>query len=396
MPASVSPSTGSHSLFGAAQLASKNVIDVINANLLTGNNAGVAQMVANQSGSPTRPGAPQLLAPKRSLEDMKAELGDAGWQAYILGIAKELGVKTSVTSEEELSALSAAVQSRAAERRAAHDDYAEQLAKAEEAQKAMGWVSKLLGAALTVLGVVGAAFTGGLSLGLAVIGAALFVADEAHQAATGESFMAKALKPVMDAITPAIAYLAKHLTTALVKLGVNEEAAAITANVVVMVAAVAVAIVATMAAKAAIPMDKIAAFLAKGISKAVPAALKEVATKGAASLAQAVAPLKAILGKVGNAAVLGPRVQIATSVGGMINSGVQGASQMLGAIMEAKGKNIQADFAADPLIRAALVRAQTEAAEAVSSNADIEAKVLELIANMIQSAARTNLAISRL
>lgn len=383
-------------LNAAARQAANSALGVISAaDLLAENTPGATQAAANQFSATFKAGVPQLAPPSASVQASKDELGTAGWEAFILATLRELGVKVSVTTEEELSALQATVQARADERRAAHDDYAEKVAKAEEAQKTMGWISKLLGAVLTVVGVVGAAFTGGASLVLAVVGAGLFAADEVTQAVTGKSFMAEAMKPIMDAIGPIIADIAKYLAKDLVKLGVSEEAAAIASNVVVMVLAVAVIMAAMVAVKAAVPVEKIAAFLAKGIGKAVPNVLKELGAKGMAQLAQAVAPFKALMARAGNPLAIGNRIQTGAYVGGALNSGLQGASQVLTGIVEYDGKKLDARFADDPFIRDALARAITKAAEAMRENLDIEAKAQEMITNTIQSTASANLSIVR-
>lgn len=72
--------------------------------------------------------------------------------------------------------------------------------KAEAASKAAGCVGKILGAVLTVVSVVGAAFTGGASLALAAVGVGLMAADMVVKELTGVSFMEKAMKPLMDNI----------------------------------------------------------------------------------------------------------------------------------------------------------------------------------------------------
>lgn len=92
--------------------------------------------------------------------------------------------------------------------------------KAEELNRTMGCIGKILGAVLTVISVVAAAFTGGASLALAAIGVALMVADEVVKATTGVSFMEEALKPLMDKVLkPLMDLLGKAITKALESMG---------------------------------------------------------------------------------------------------------------------------------------------------------------------------------
>jgi len=122
--------------------------------------------------------------------------------------------------------------------------YEEEVRKAEEMQKTMGCIGKVIGWAVTVIGFAAAAFTGGASLALAAVGLALTVGDEIDQAVTGKSFIADAMKPVMEnIIKPLMDALGKVFTAALEELGVDKSKAELAGQIMGAVSAAIVMIV---------------------------------------------------------------------------------------------------------------------------------------------------------
>lgn len=136
------------------------------------------------------------------------------------------------------------------------EEYLEQVRKAEAASKTAGCIGKILGAVLTVVSVVGAAFTGGASLALAAVGVALMGADMLVKQLTGVSFMEQAMKPLMDNILgPMIQAIGKGIADLLKKAGIDgasaEMAGMIMGAVIGAVAMVAVLVVVAVVGKAA-------------------------------------------------------------------------------------------------------------------------------------------------
>lgn len=119
----------------------------------------------------------------------------------------------------------------------------QELAKAEAMAKAMGCVGKILGALVTIVGVIGAMFTGGASLVLAGIGLAIMAADKISQKVTGVSFLDKAMKPIMDLIKPLMEMLMNKLAGLFEKLGMDPQIASMVAMVAISIV-IAVAVVA--------------------------------------------------------------------------------------------------------------------------------------------------------
>ena len=99
--------------------------------------------------------------------------------AELIGDAAEVRLEAEKKAASEIRDAQSAVAMRKAE------EYEDQVRKAEEANKKMGCIGKILGAVLTVVSVVGAVFTGGASLAIAAVGIALMAGDMIGKAITG-------------------------------------------------------------------------------------------------------------------------------------------------------------------------------------------------------------------
>ncbi len=120
-------------------------------------------------------------------------------------------------------------------------EYEEEVRKAEEMQKTMGCLGKVLGWLITAVSFVAAAFTGGASLALAAVGLALAIGDEINQAVTGNSFIADAMQPIMDAVVkPLMELFGKIFAGILESMGVDKETAEMVGKIMGAIAAAAV------------------------------------------------------------------------------------------------------------------------------------------------------------
>lgn len=99
-------------------------------------------------------------------------------------------------------------------------EYAEQVRKAEEMQKTMGCIGKILGWAVAAFGVVAAVFTGGASLVVAGVALGVTVGDEIYHAKTGHSFIQDGFQLIMK---PLMDVLSKCFTKLLSDFGVKGE-----------------------------------------------------------------------------------------------------------------------------------------------------------------------------
>lgn len=113
-------------------------------------------------------------------------------------------------------------------------EYAEQVRKAEEMQKTMGCIGKILGWAVTALGVVAAVFTGGASLVVAGIALGVTVGDEIYHAKTGHSFIQDGLQIIMK---PLMDFMSNCFTKLLSDFGVKGEIKDLIGNILGAIAA---------------------------------------------------------------------------------------------------------------------------------------------------------------
>ncbi|AUH51329.1 pathogenicity island 1 effector protein SipB [Chromobacterium sp. ATCC 53434] len=304
--------------------------------------------------------ADKLLTQAQGL-NVRSEAAQQGAEDHLTGVAKltmlmamfvEMVGKNSEDSlKNDLALFQAMQEGRQKEMDKKSAEYKEEVRKAEELNRTMGCIGKILGAVLTVVSVVAAAFTGGASLALAAIGVALMVADEVVKATTGVSFMEEALKPLMDKVLkPLMDLIGKAITKALEGLGVDKKTAELAGSIIgavlAAVAMVAVIVVVAVVGKGA--ASKLGGALSKlvgdAIKKMVPNMLKELAKNGSKVLSQGFQRLANSLGLQTDAAakqmmantlsrvvVGGEVVQATSQAGGNVAQGVfmKNASDML-------------------------------------------------------------------
>jgi len=197
------------------------------------------------------------LGDKPVLDGVKNQLNAAATMVLLMTRFAELmgeSAENKIEMEQELFRSMQAARQAFMEKKS--EEYLEQVRKAEAASKAMGCIGKILGAVLTVVSVVGAAFTGGASLVLAAAGVALMGADMLVKQLTGVSFMEQAMKPLMDNIlNPMIQAIGKGIADLLKKAGIDgasaEMAGMIMGAIVGAVAMVAVLVVVAVVGKSA-------------------------------------------------------------------------------------------------------------------------------------------------
>ena len=197
------------------------------------------------------------LGDKPVLDGVKNQLNAAATMVLLIAQYAELmgeSAENKIEMEQELFRSMQAARQAFMEKKS--EEYLEQVRKAEAASKAMGCIGKILGAVLTVVSVVGAAFTGGASLALAAAGVALMGADMLVKQLTGVSFMEQAMKPLMDnVLNPMIQSIGKGIADLLKKAGIDgasaEMAGMIMGAIIGAVAMVAVLAVVAVVGKSA-------------------------------------------------------------------------------------------------------------------------------------------------
>ncbi|MFK3816436.1 type III secretion system translocon subunit SctE [Pseudomonas sp. NPDC089407] len=237
------------------------------------------------------------------LDGMKRQLNAAATMVLLMAsVAVWLGesAETKIEAEQELFRSMQAARQAFMEKES--EKHLEQVRKAEAASKTAGCIGKILGAVLTVVSVVGAAFTGGASLALAAVGVGLMAADMLVKELTGVSFMEKAMKPLMDNILgPMIQAIGKGIADLLKKAGIDaasaEMAGMIMGAIIGAVAMVAVLVVVAVVGKSAAGRvasamgnmfgklaNKMAPDMLKQAARAVSNGFSSVMTKARASI----------------------------------------------------------------------------------------------------------------
>ncbi len=223
----------------------------------------------------------------------KQSLNAIARMLLLIGTFIKLVGKNSEKALENDSALFQRIQeSRQQEMQRKSDEYTAEVRKAEVLNKAMGCVGKILGGLITALSIVGAVFSGGASLVFAAVGLALMVGDAIGKAATGVSFMEKALSPLMEnIIKPLVDALSKGIAKMLERLGVDAATANMVGGIVGTLVAAALIIAVVVVGKAAagkVASTAFANMVNEAIKKLIPNILKNVAAKSSTTISNGV------------------------------------------------------------------------------------------------------------
>lgn len=275
-------------------------------------------------------------------QQQESHLSNVAQLTMLMAMFVELVGKSSEDSLKSDMALFQTMQeSRQTEMEKKSVEYQEEVRKAEELNRTMGCIGKILGALVTVVSVVAAAFTGGASLAIAAVGIALMAADQISKATTGVSFIEEALKPLMDNILkPLMEMIGKAISSALQSFGVDKQQAEMIGSIVGAILA-AIAMVAIMVAVVVVgksAASKLGSAMSKmfgeSIKKMVPNLLKGMAKSSSKMMAQGMQRLGNALGKsdamvkdmisntLSKVVVGGEIIQSASQAGGGVAQGV--------------------------------------------------------------------------
>ncbi|MEG3135829.1 type III secretion system translocon subunit SctE [Rouxiella sp. T17] len=217
-------------------------------------------------------------------------------------------------------------------------EQAEAIRKAEQLNKVMGCVGKILGGVIAAVSIVGAIFTGGASLALAAVGIALMVADPIVEAVTGKSITSRIMAPILEHVfQPMMKVIGDLINSALKKLGVKDDISEIITVVVSAIVAVAIIIVASIAAKTAGKalikkmMPMIEKMMTKIMTKAIPQAMKNGSKMLSKNVTKAISKMRNSLGLKGDNESyknLSTHLEKAITVGFMSKTVVDGANSI--------------------------------------------------------------------
>jgi len=220
-------------------------------------------------------------------------------------------------------------------------EYQEQVRKAEEAQRVMGCLFKVFGALIMVFACIAAPFTGGWSMALAAVGVALFLADMAVTEITGMSFMAEAMKPLMEhVIKPLLQALANLFTNMLCGLGVDKQTAQTVGSIlgsVVGAIALVVVIVAAVALTKNAKVAEVAGKIAEKLARLIPDIARSLAREVGKMGSRITSKLSNAVGSPAKAQIYAHRFNQAAQVSMGAHTAMASASTMTAGIMKERG-----------------------------------------------------------
>lgn len=233
-----------------------------------------------------RSSTPAVASSSSAVQNRKAQ-SSAAKLTEILGRLQSMIAENNIDELTSRQQLMHQLQVRREEdARQKSDEFEKKVKEAEQMQRTMGTIGKVLGWAIIGISVAAAVFTGGASLALAAVGLALAVGDEIGKAVTGVSFMDKLMQPLMDHVMkPMMTMLADAIAKALKKCGVDNDkaeligtimAAVVTAVLVIAAAVVGGSLLKKAAAKVA---DMIAKQMGKLMDTQIGQLLKELLAK---------------------------------------------------------------------------------------------------------------------
>jgi invasin B len=243
----------------------------------------------------------------------------------------------------------AVLKSREAESQRRAEEYQEQVEKAEQAQKKMGCIGKIVGWVVTTVAVVAAPFTGGASMALAGIGLALAIGEE-----FGLDIMGKVMEPIMKVVMDLVKAVGSVLGDVLTAIGVPEDVANKIKDVLAVIAVAAMVVAIALLSKKAASNVAVQAVtkavtkaVTEAVSKALPAIIKSFAHAAKGTLddiAKAVTntTAKVISRDADTLAIRAGQATKAMHVLQFANQSAQGIGAGIVAGMEVKAAEIQA------------------------------------------------------
>ncbi|EDS3841742.1 type III secretion system translocon subunit SctE [Citrobacter portucalensis] len=211
------------------------------------------------------------------------------------------------------------------------EEYQADSRKAEDLNRTMGCVGKIVGALLTVVSVVAAIFTGGAGLVLAAAGLALIMTDEVVKATTGTSFIQQALNPIMQhVLKPLMEMIGKAISKTLESMGVDKKKSELVGSIigaiVAAIAMVAVIIAVAVIGKSAVTKmgHALSKLMDETIKKVLPDVLKQMAHSSSGFFTQGMQRLSGGLKDMGTRMGLRPDRLNSEMVGNNLNKAVLG------------------------------------------------------------------------
>ncbi len=222
------------------------------------------------------------LDPNRSISvrgDEQALSNQSELEFLLATLQKIIGDANLKKFAKDTEFVQAMLKAREAENLRRSEEYQRELEKAEQAQKKMGCLGKIIGWVVTVVAVIAAPFTGGVSMALAGVGLALAIGQE-----LGFDPLGKVLEPIMKLVMKLVQEVAKVVGSALKALGVSADVVDKIKDVVALIAVAAMVVAIAFVSKKAASTTAVQAVtkavtkaVTEAISKALPAIIKAAA-----------------------------------------------------------------------------------------------------------------------
>lgn len=155
---------------------------------------------------------------KTAAEHSESVLNASGMMIKILAtFIQKLGESSVDKLQADLEINNKRAAARQADMTRKADEYAEQVRKAEEAEKTSGCIGKILGGLAIAIGAITTIFGGG-GLALMAVGIGLMAADAITEAITGESLTGMIMNPIMEYVINPLMNIVGDIITKLIDI----------------------------------------------------------------------------------------------------------------------------------------------------------------------------------
>lgn len=262
-------------------------------------------------------------------------------------------------------------------------EYEDNVRKSEEMQKVMGCIGKVLGWVITTVSFAAAIFTGGASLAFAAIGLALAIGDEINQAVNGKSFIAQAMKPLMEGvIQPMLQFLGNVYAQILEAFGVDKSTSQMLGQIMGAIAAAVIMVAAVMVAGSA--ASKLAGALAKKIgSKVMDKILDNVIGDVLKRLGQGLGRSMGM--QEAKIAQVATRTEMAVSAATMGNTAIQTGGNIITADMKVDAAKAKAQLLNNTALQELLNEMLERAVDAFKTRTETTNKIVRDISSITEN-----------
>ncbi|MFI8718503.1 type III secretion system translocon subunit SctE [Stenotrophomonas sp. NPDC077464] len=212
---------------------------------------------------------------------------NAAMLGELLAVLQEIiGKANDAKLEADTRLVQEVLRLREAENLRRSQEYQDELAKAEAAQKKMGCIGKIIGWVVTAVAVVAAPFTGGASMVLAGVGLALAIGEE-----LGLNVMGKIMEPIMKLVMELVKQVGNIIGDVLTSLGVSSafvDKIKDVLGVIAVAAMIIAAVVLTKRVAGTVAVQQLAKAVTRAVSEAISKALPQMIKAAARSVSQTV------------------------------------------------------------------------------------------------------------